>query len=162
MKQGWSSSDGENATETEDEERTEVRHKTDFDCVMVSPSACVPNIPWLSKDAEATPPEPKEELWDDGLSPYPLYSFYHKKSRLRHWSTSTTTGDGFICTVIPGPNHIRGGDPRFNLQGGVCRTCIDFVQAYKGVKWQSYFESQNFDPPSRRGLPGRSQVLPCK
>ena len=161
MDRGWSSSDGENDTETDVEHRTGVRQETDFDCVLLSPEICLPNVPWIPESKQIVTTEPHQEVWDDGLSPYPLYSFYHKKSRLRHWSASAMPGDGFICIVIPSENHIRGGDPRFNLQGGVCKTCIDFVQSHSWVKWQAYFESQNYEPPSRRGKPGRSQVLPC-
>jgi len=159
METGWSSSAGENDTETDVEDRTELRHDTDLDCVMLAPVICQPNIPWLVKDELPVPPPRENELRDNGLSPEPLYSFFHKRSKARHWS-QTTLGVSFICNTVPSNLHARGGDPRFNLQGGVCKTCIDYVQSHEKVKWRAYFESQNFVPPCRRGKPGRSQLEP--
>ena len=152
---GWSSSDTDD-TETEDEDRTQMRQESDFDCVMLTPVQCHGNIPWLVKEEPEV--DKDEPVWEDGLAPKPLYSFYYTKTRIRHWSHDTI-GVKFLCSTIPGEFHKRGGDPRFTLQGGVCRTCIDYVQIYKGVEGKEYFDSQQFSPPARRGK-GRSQLLP--
>ena len=44
---GWSSS-GDSGTETDDEDRTQMRHESDFDCVMLTPVQCHGEIPWLA------------------------------------------------------------------------------------------------------------------
>ncbi len=82
----------------------------------------------------------ENNLWDDGLSPKPLYSFFHKKNQTRHWS-KWPDGCGFICPTARSLEHYKGGDPRMDLHKGICMKCIDTVQTMHWVDWKDYFKA---------------------
>ena len=86
-------------------------------------------------------PQPIDTLplphWDDGLSPSPLFSFYHVKKYTRHWS-KTPMGERFICSYSRTNNHKRGGNLCMDIKGGVCAHCVTKAQQDPTVKWREY------------------------
>ena len=78
--------------------------------------------------------------WDKGLSPKPLYSFYHQQTRCRHWSFESYKPISFLCQVAPNLNYSRGGDLHMDIRAGICRNCIK--KAGSCSEWSTYMANQ--------------------
>ena len=81
--------------------------------------------------------------WDSGLSPEPLYSFYHTKTRCRHWSFEPRKPISFLCSVAPNLNYKKGGELHMDISKGVCKNCISKAEACS--KWAQYLASLHQD-----------------
>ena len=83
------------------------------------------------------------DKWDSGLSPEPLHSFYHTKTRCRHWSFEPRKQISFLCSVAPNLNYKEGGELHMGISKGVCKNCIGKAEACS--KWAQYLTSLRHD-----------------
>lgn len=106
-----------NLTPSEADEPTEVHVDSDSDSSCSS--QCDDEIPHLQDSAfssllrDMLVRSSKTCLsreWDNGLSSQPLFSFYHKKTRCRHWSYERSKPVHFLCHVAPNPQYSKGGE----------------------------------------------------
>jgi len=77
-----------------------------------------------------------EEQWNGGLSPKPLYSFFHVKTRCRHWSFESAKPISFLCSVAPNQRYKPGGDLHMDISKGVCCNCVK--KAQECSEWSAY------------------------
>ena len=94
----------------------------------------------LGQVVPVTEAEPNTK-WDDGLSPNPLFSFYHESSRIRHWSFSAV-GDSFLCQTERINKHHKGGDLFMDMKGGICKVCVRTAKSHERVAWSEYVASE--------------------
>ena len=80
--------------------------------------------------------------WNQGLSPEPLYSFYHTKSHTRHWSYSDK-GTTFICPTARTNKHVPGGNLFMDIRAGVCRACVRKASTDDRVMWKAYMARES-------------------
>ena len=120
---------------------------TAFSDTVIAPEPTGPPLPIDA--ATGQPPITFANEWDDGISLKPLHSFYHIKSKVRHWSQHES-GCTSICPVGPSRYHIRGGYRFMNLNKGMCAKCIAAVKDIDNTEWLEHFPALHFEPKLRR------------
>ena len=88
---------------------------------------------------DIVPEEDLEQVWENGLAPDPLYSFYHDKSRVRHWAW-TEDPVVFLCNRQVSEHHLRGGCVQVDLLHGMCQDCVRVAKSDKKVQYAEYMK----------------------